>query len=129
MTFAGIVEPSRVRELLQQADILVLPNPASAISTRFTSPLKLFEYMSAGRAIVASDLPSIREVLHHEIDALLVAPGNPEAFAGAIERLVAQPGLAARLARAAFDAAPEFSWDRRAERLERLFQEVAADRR
>jgi len=129
VTFTGIVEPSRVHELLQQADILALPNPATAISTRFTSPLKLFEYMSAGRAIVASDLPSIREVLHHEIDALLVAPGDPAALAAAIERLAAQPGLAARLARAAFDAAPDFSWDRRAERLEQLFTEVAAARR
>jgi len=129
VTFAGIVEPARVHELLQQADILALPNPATAISTRFTSPLKLFEYMSAGRAIVASDLPSIREVLHHEVDALLAAPGDPEAFAVAIERMVAQPGLAARLARAAFDAAPQFSWDRRAERLEQLFGEVAAARR
>ena len=64
-----------------------------------------------------------------EVDALLAAPGDPEAFAVAIERLVAQPGLAARLARAAFDAAPQFSWDRRAERLEQLFGEVAGGRR
>jgi len=126
--FAGIVEPSRVAEFLQRADILALPNPASAISTRFTSPLKLFEYMSAGRAIVASDLPSIREVLHHEVDALLVAPGDPGALAAAIERLVAQPGLSARLARGAFDVALDYSWDRRAERLEQLFQHVTSDR-
>jgi glycosyltransferase involved in cell wall biosynthesis len=126
--FAGIVAPPRVPEFLQRADILVLPNPPSAISTRFTSPLKLFEYMAAGRAIVASDLPSIREILRHEVDALLVAPGEPEAFAAAIERLVAQPGLAARLARAAFDAALDYSWDRRAERLEQLFKDVAAAR-
>jgi glycosyltransferase involved in cell wall biosynthesis len=127
--FAGIVEPSRVPELLRGADILALPNPASAISTRFTSPLKLFEYMSVGRAIVASDLPSIREVLHHEVDALLVPPGDPGAIAAAIERVAAEPGLAARLARAAFDAAPQFSWDRRAERLERVFEEVVSTRR
>jgi glycosyltransferase involved in cell wall biosynthesis len=126
--FAGIVEPPRVPELLQRADILALPNPPSAISTRFTSPLKLFEYMSAGRAIVASDLPSIREVLRHETNALLVTPGNPAAFAEAIERLVAQPGLAARLARAAFDGALEYSWEHRAEKLERLFAEVAEAR-
>ena len=126
--FAGMVEPPRVAEMLQRADILALPNPASAISTRFTSPLKLFEYMSAGRAIVASDLPSIREVLHHEADALLVAPGDPSAFAAAIERLAAQPGLAARLARAAFDRALEYSWDRRAEKLERLFTELVGAR-
>jgi glycosyltransferase involved in cell wall biosynthesis len=60
---------------------------------------------------------------------LLVAPGDPRAFAAAIDRLVAQPGLAARIARAAFDAAREYSWERRAERLEQLFADVAATRR
>jgi glycosyltransferase involved in cell wall biosynthesis len=126
--FTGNVEPPRVAELLQRADILALPNPPSAISTRFTSPLKLFEYMSAGRAIVASDLPSIREVLHHEVDSLLVTAGSPQPIADAIERIVAQPGLAARLARAAFDGALDYSWERRAERLERLFEELAQAR-
>ncbi len=124
MTFTGLVEPARVAGLLGQAGILALPNPASAISTRFTSPLKLFEYMAAGRPIVASDLPSIREVLRHEENALLVAPGDAAAMAAAIQRLIADPVLGARLARAAFDAAPEYSWDRRAERLERLLADV-----
>ena len=49
--------------------VLALPNPASAISTHSTSPLKLFEYMAAGKAIVASSLPAIREVLTDEITA------------------------------------------------------------
>ena len=127
--FTGMVEPSRVPAFLQRADVLALPNPASAISTRYTSPLKLFEYMSAGRAIVASDLPSIREILHHDVNALLVAPGDPAGFAAAIERLAADPARAARLARAAFDSARGYSWDGRAERLERLFQAVVAVRR
>ena len=108
VTFTGMVEPARVPELLRGATVLALPNPASAISTRFTSPLKLFEYLAAGRAIVASDLPSIREILHDDVDALLVAPGDASALAGAIRRLLGDPALAARLARAAFDAAPEY---------------------
>ncbi len=124
--FTGMVEPSRVPEMLRRADILALPNPASAISTRFTSPLKLFEYMAAGRPVVASDLPSIREVLHHDVDALLVPPGDAEALAAAIERLAADPGLGERLARSAFAAAREYSWERRAERLEELFAPVIA---
>ncbi len=125
VTFTGMVAPARVPELLRRAAVLVLPNTASAISDRFTSPLKLFEYMAAGRAIVASDLPSIREVLHDGIDAILVPPGDAAALAAAIQRLVDDPGTAARLGGAALAAAPEFSWDRRAERLEALFMDVA----
>jgi glycosyltransferase involved in cell wall biosynthesis len=121
VTFTGLVEPARVAQLLRQADVLVLPNPASAISTRYTSPLKLFEYMAAGRPIVASDLPSIREVLRDGVNAMLVPPGDPGALASAIDRLLTDPGLAARLARAALDDVPKYSWDRRAELLEALF--------
>ena len=124
VTFTGMVEPARVPELLRGASVLALPNPASAISTRFTSPLKLFEYMAAGRAIVASDLPSIREILHDGVDALLVAPGDPNDLADALRRLLGDPALATQLARAALEAAPQYSWERRAEKLERLFDEV-----
>ena len=126
VTFTGLVEPARVPELLAQADVLVLPNPASAISTRYTSPLKLFEYMAAGRPIVSSDLPSIREILRDDVNALLVAPGDPLALASAIDRLLKDPALAARLVRAALDEVPNYSWQRRAERLETLFTETIA---
>jgi glycosyltransferase involved in cell wall biosynthesis len=124
VTFTGMVDPARVPALLRGAAVLALPNPASAVSTRFTSPLKLFEYMAAGRAIVASDLPSIREVLHDGVDALLVRPGDANDLADALRRLLGDPALAAELGRAAFDAAPQYSWARRAERLDTLFTAV-----
>ncbi len=126
VTFTGLVEPAQVAQLLTQADVLVLPNPASAISTRYTSPLKLFEYMAAGRPIVSSDLPSIREILRDGVNALLVAPGDPVALASAIDRLLTDPELAARLARAALDDVPKYSWERRAELLDALFAETIA---
>lgn len=126
VTLTGLVEPARVPALLRTARVLVLPNPASAISTRYTSPLKLFEYLAAGRAIVASDLPSIREVVHDGIHALLVAPGEPDALARGIERVLDDPSLEERLARAAAELAPHYSWARRAERLEALFARVAS---
>lgn len=128
LTFTGHVSPSQVPALLRRANILTLPNPASALSTHFTSPLKLFEYMAAGRAIIASDLPAIREVLQNEENALLVPAGDPEALAFGIQRLAADRGLAVRLARAAFDGAAQYTWDRRAERLETLFETVRAHR-
>ena len=128
LTFTGHVAPTEVPRLLRRATILALPNPASAISTHFTSPLKLFEYMAAGRAIVASDLPAIREVLRHEVNALLVAPGDPASLALAIDRLLADPPLAARLARNALSDVDDYTWSRRAERLEKLFIEVRGRR-
>lgn len=63
LDITGLVPPADVAGHLARASMLVLPNLASSMSERYTSPLKLFEYLWCGRAIVASDLPAIREVL------------------------------------------------------------------
>jgi glycosyltransferase involved in cell wall biosynthesis len=124
VTFTGYVEPPRVGEWLRRATILVLPNPASAISTRATSPLKLFEYMAAGRAIVASDLPAIREVVRDGQTALLVPPGDANALAQGIEALSSDGARARTLALAAWRDVADFSWSRRAERIEHLLEAI-----
>ena len=123
--FAGQVEPPRVAALLREADVLVLPNTPSRVSAAYTSPLKLFEYMASGRPIVASDLPSLREVLRHDDNAVLVEAGNAAALADAISRVLGDPALAARLAAAAHADAGAFTWDRRAERLEAVLAGAA----
>ena len=128
VTFTGLIPPAEVAARLREADVLTLPNPASAISSTFTSPLKLFEYMASGRPIVASDLPSLREVLSHEHNALLVEPGNPQALVAGIERIKNDPALGRRLAEQARVDVAQFTWARRAERLETLFSEVAGSR-
>src|SRR5262249_964159 len=124
VTFTGRVLPPDVAARLREADVLVLPNPASAVSSAFTSPLKLFEYMASGRPIVASDLPSIREVLVHEQNALLVPAGNPQALTAAIRRIKADRALGARLSARALEDVREYSWEKRAGRLEMLFEQV-----
>jgi glycosyltransferase involved in cell wall biosynthesis len=128
VTFVGHVAPADVAAHLSQAAVLVLPNSASAISTRFTSPLKLFEYMAAGRAIVASDLPAIREVLRNNENAILVEPGNADAFASGMRRLLDDPALASGLADTARAEVRNYTWERRAERLEALLETVVAER-
>ena len=129
VTFTGHLPPSAIPAQLAQADILALPNPPSAISTHATSPLKLFEYMAAGKAIVASNLPAIREILTHDVNAVLVTPGDADALAAGICRLADDGALRAGLGQAARTAVAEYSWDRRAERLEALFTEVRASLR
>jgi glycosyltransferase involved in cell wall biosynthesis len=126
ITFTGLIPPADVSARLREADVLTLPNPASAISSEFTSPLKLFEYMASGRPIVASDLASLREVLRDEQNALLVDAGNPQALVAAIVRIKDDPELGRRLAGQAMLDVRDFTWARRAERLETLFGEVKA---
>ena len=128
VTFAGTVAPPQVASLLADMDVLVLPNTATHVSARYTSPLKLFEYMAAGRPIVASDLPALREVLKDEDNALLVEPGNAGEMADAIKRLLGDASLASRLAGAAWRDVQAYRWERRAERLEQLFLSVASQR-
>jgi glycosyltransferase involved in cell wall biosynthesis len=129
VTFTGLVAPSAVPAQLARADILALPNPPSAISTHATSPLKLFEYMAAGRAIVASDLPSIREVLQHDVNAWLVPAGDARALANGITQLIDDPERRRRLADAAYRQVAEYSWSRRAEKIEALLTEILSAHR
>lgn len=122
--FTAAVPPADVAGLLAEADVLVLPNTSTHLSARYTSPLKLFEYLAAGKPIVASDLPSIREVLEDGRNAVLAPPGDPAALAVAIARVLADPALAGRLARQAFDDAARYTWARRAERIEELLNRL-----
>jgi len=118
----GTVPQVRVAEELRRAAVVVVPFLRSAMTERHTSPIKAFEAMAAGRPIVCSDLPSSREILRDGENALLVPPGDAGALATAIGRLIADHELAERLARTAFDEAPQYSWERRAARLSQLFE-------
>jgi glycosyltransferase involved in cell wall biosynthesis len=128
VTFTGLVPPSDVAAYLASADIVVLPNPALQISQRYTSPLKLFEYMAAGRAIVAADLPAVREVLD-ENAAMLVVPGSGAALAEGIAALLDDGRLRRRVVEEATRRVQSYSWDARAARLADEFTHVLEDRR
>lgn len=102
---------------LKAADILVLPNLAKEkISKFYTSPLKLFEYMASGVPIVASDLPSIREILN-EKNAVLVESDSAQALAVAINKLLKDDNLANSLAEQAYSDVQKYTWNKRAENI------------
>jgi len=114
----GFQPPRRVPDYLAAADVLVVPNRSRpAISARYTSPLKLFEAMAVGRAVVASDLPSLRELLTHDHDAWLVAPDDAEALAQGLRRVLEDSALRHRLGSTLAERADRHTWDARAGRL------------
>lgn len=128
VTFTGMIPRKDVPALLADADVLVMPYFSTPVIERYSSPLKLFEYMAAGKPILASDMASVREVLSDGVNARLVPPANADALAAGIANLIEDRALADRLARKAFEDVQAYSWDRRAEHLEALFERVAAGR-
>jgi glycosyltransferase involved in cell wall biosynthesis len=111
--------PADLPAWLAAADVLLIP-PSSAPLERFRNcvlPLKLFAYLSAGRPILAPRAPDTAELLEDGANALLVAPGDPATAAAALDRLLADKPLAARLGAAALALSRTLTWDSRAEKI------------
>lgn len=105
---------SEIPYWLKAADVLVLPNSGKEeISKHWTSPLKMFEYMASGNPIVASDLPSIREILNEQ-NAVLVESDDPQKIADGINLILQNPQLSDRISTKASLDVQEYSWAKRA---------------
>jgi glycosyltransferase involved in cell wall biosynthesis len=112
--FTGPLPSDKVAEYLDASDILVSPHiPMPDGSRFFGSPTKLFEYMAMGKAIVASRLEQLAEVLEHDRTAWLVTPGDVNELAEATLRLALDPAKREQLGIAARQAAVQrHSWAR-----------------
>ncbi|HUB12092.1 MAG TPA: glycosyltransferase [Acetobacteraceae bacterium] len=96
VAFTGLQPHEAIPALVAEFDIALQPLVVS-----YASPLKLFEYMAAARAIVAPDQPNIREVLRDGETAVLFLPTEPGAMWRAIRRLAGDAALRQRLGAAA----------------------------
>ena len=117
--FTGLRPRAEIAPLINSFDIALLP-----ASVPYASPLKLFEYMAAGRAIVAPDQPNLREVLRHGHNALLFDPARAGAMWEAVRLLASDAPLRARLgatARADVLTTP-YTWEGNARRVVALFE-------
>lgn len=99
VVMTGAVGEDEIPRLLSSCDVAVAPYPV--ISPFYFSPLKLYEYMAAGLAVVASDIGQIARVIDHGVNGWLVPPGDAQALAAAIVRLRQAPELRQLLGTAA----------------------------
>ena len=113
--FVGKIPHKEIPEHLAVADVLIAPFPDIEHYKFYMSPLKIFEYMASKRPIVASDLPSIREILHEGYNARLFPPGNIERLAQAIEEMGSREHPGNKFAEQAFnDVREKYTWKKRA---------------
>ena len=111
----GYIKEPATRDLYTSfADVVVLPNTSKdKVSKLYTSPLKMFEYMVSRRPIVASNLPSLREVLN-EKNAMLVRPDSAADLAEGIRVVLADQAQAHLLSEQAFKDVQKYTWQKRA---------------
>ncbi|HEY7447645.1 MAG TPA: glycosyltransferase family 4 protein [Vicinamibacterales bacterium] len=109
-TLTGAVAASEVPGLLASMDVGMAPY--SNCRDFYFSPLKVYEYMAAGLAVVGSDLGQIAEVVEHGVDGWLCAPDDPRAWTTALKLLQRNPGIGSRLGQAARQKVSQHhTWD------------------
>lgn len=124
ITFHGFVPHSQTLAYIASFDVVLLPNLRKVVWHKsggdigqWTSPLKMFEYMAAAKAIVSSDLPVLAEVLDDEKNALMCSPENTSDWVKALRRLE-DAELRKRLGQQARkDFLNNYTWQKRAQKL------------
>lgn len=129
VTFTGALLHEEVPEVIRQFDIALAPYPKHDHDFYF-SPLKLFEYMACGVAVVAANLGQISEVVTHGKTGLLYPPGRLDALLGHCEKLLADTPLRASIGAAAAKLVRrKFTWDTNARQVVKLAVTLRAQRR
>lgn len=128
ITYRPHVPYGAVADVIDSCDIVLAPAGSNIHSERYRSPLKIFDYMMRGKAIVAADVPGHRELLDAQ-QAMFYSPGNPRELAQVIKTLAENPTQAHDIAANAWHHGAQFTYARRAERILDLINMTAAERK
>lgn len=119
----GFVQHANVPLYLLASDILVMPYTSNMTikggtkAEQFTSPIKLFEYMAAARPIVATSIPSVKEVLEDSVNSILVEPGSAETIYEGLEKVLSDDNLSDSISAKAGHEINKYTWEERVKKL------------
>ncbi len=114
--FLGHQPQTDLQNFYAAADVLLMPFPHTEHFAYFMSPLKMFEYMMSGVPILATDLPSVREILDEKA-CLFAAPGDAASIQSKIAYAMDHPEYTRSLAAEAKERSGQYTWDQRAARI------------
>ena len=114
----------QVPGVISEADVCLAPLALNDRNiTQGCCPIKILEYMSCGRPVVATNLPVVRELVREDMDALLFAPDDRDDMIRQILRLLSDRALAADLAtRAAAGVRSRFTWHHAGKKLLKVYR-------
>ncbi|MEB3830094.1 glycosyltransferase family 4 protein [Phormidium sp. CCY1219] len=127
LQFVDRVPNNQVPLWMRACDVVTIPWQWTEFSAYFTSPMKLFEYMAAGVPIVASNLPSIREVLQHKENAWLVKPGDALALANALKTILSDRSTGEKFVENARRQVREYTWIERTQKVLKFVQPSSSE--
>lgn len=129
--FGGFLGHKDIHKNMMNCDILLMPyqkkvsiDKKGSDTSRWMSPMKMFEYMAAGKPIISSDLPVLREVLSDGINALMVEPDNSDAWVSAIKMIQSDKNFTQKLSfNARQDYINKYNWLSRAKSIKNIFNQ------
>jgi glycosyltransferase involved in cell wall biosynthesis len=108
---------AQVAAEIDACDIMIQPAGLNTHAARYAAPLKLFDYMARGKAILTAGVPGHLELLTDEVETAIYEPGKPESLAARVVTLLEQPALAQQIATKAWERSAEFTYDARAQKI------------
>ncbi len=112
----GRKDQSQLPPYLWHADVLLLPPSAHHPSAKWTSPVKLGEYLASGTPVVATEIPALKNWLKND-DVEFVAPDAPTDLVAGIKRVVENPTRAMKLSERGLIIAQQWAYSNRAKRI------------
>ncbi|PCI00116.1 MAG: hypothetical protein COB76_04185 [Alphaproteobacteria bacterium] len=124
MKFHGAVPFKHTEAFRHHADILIAPYQSSVRTssgddtTRWMSPLKIFEYMGSKTPFICSELPALQDIVTHGHDCLMCPANATKKWADSIDMLLSDPDLTKKLSGNAFQKfCDHYTWEKRAKNI------------
>ncbi len=127
ISFLPVMEWSEMMSYTATADAGISLDKSDYINSRYSLPNKIFDYINAGIAVIASELPEIEAVINKYNCGLLVKSVNPQSIRDVICLLRDEPGLLEKLKNNSLNAAPELNWENEKLKAQELYEKAGME--
>ena len=121
--FLGFKKQNEVKEILKTSKLCVIPNIPTHFN-KFSSPIKLYEYMMSSNIVLSADMDTVKEILTDEENGFLFKSGDEKDFVEKLKMILSLDSQRlSEISKNAYKTGSQFTWDNRAKQLIEFFKE------